>query len=137
MKSFTISTLRRAAMIFSITAFLYAAAILAIYASAPEGANLSALRVVLIAPFSLFFAIGEECLANEKMPRGGAIFLHAGLTISGAFFFLILPATSDRDGSEKLIGFILTAAIYAVCAFFRWIFSRRLKRAKAEAEKYK
>ena len=137
MKFSFISVLRRACVIFTVASALFAVVILAAYASSESGANLSAARLLLMLPFALFFSLGEELFAAENTPGGAKIFLHAGLVVSGSFFFLVLPATADRDGAEKLTGFIITFVVYAVWMLIRLLFRKRLSRMRSESEKYK
>ena len=126
----------RTCVYFTLAASVYSALILVLYASSPSGANISAQRLFLLLPFSFCLGAAEE-IRRTSIPQGGRIFLHALLSILGTFLFLVLPATYDRDGQEKLTGFILTLAAYAVAVGIRAIVSGRLSKLKRDSEKYR
>ncbi len=126
----------RTCVFFTLTATVYSALILILYASSPSGANISAQRLFLLLPFSFCLGAAEE-IRRTSIPQGGRLFLHALLSILGTFLFLVLPATYDRDGQEKLTGFILTLVVYAAVAGIRAIISHRVSKLKSDSEKYK
>lgn len=132
-----IQTLKKACVIFTVLAFVFAAVIAIMYSDNPNGANLSAARMLFILPASICFAAAGTVRKSEKTGQAAKIALHALLCIAGSFLFLVLPAVTDRSGSERLTGFVLCLVIYAAAAPLVIVFSKRIRKAKENSEKFR
>jgi hypothetical protein len=137
MKEFIRKTLIRAAVYFTVLTAGFALVILLVYSDSSGGANLSALRTFLFLPFSLCFAAANTVVRGDRPGPAGRWAIHCLLSVVSGYLCLILPATADRDGSEKLIGFIVFLVCYLIAAATVIIAGKRVRDARDKEEYYR
>ena len=136
MKLFLKNTLTRAVIYFTILTSIFALIILLVYSDNPEGANISALRTFLFLPFCIAFGAANTIITLETPGPAARWFLHGLLTVVSGYLCLILPATSDRKGSEKLVGFLSFLVVYVVLITVFIVFKGRIKTAREKESLY-
>ena len=73
------------------------------------------ISLMLVYPFSAFFAAANLIFREGSMGTAGKVFSHYALLFSGIFFFLYLPnKTSSQKASGALLLFLLLTVIYAM-----------------------
>ena len=132
MKDFIKKALIRTTAYYTVFAVLFSIVIMLVYAGNEDGQNLSALRTFLLFPFSLCFGIANTLLYRKTPGPAGRWTIHCALTVLSAYLCLILPATADDRGSEKLIGFLTVLAVYIICAVVLVFMTKRFRRLMDE-----
>ncbi len=125
MKDFFKRVLTRTCAYFTLIVSIFSLVLLFMYSSGDTALALEPLRVVLFIPFCICFALANVLFKTESISVATKWFLHALLTICGAFFFLLLPA--NMTGSQNLVGFVLIAFAYLIFVVFFALFKKRLK----------
>ena len=132
-------TLFRATVIFTVIVSVFSLVIMLIYSGNEEGANLSALRVFLILPFSLLLGAAETVRRDTKLSAPLKLLIHALLTVPSAYLLLVLPADSDSGAksSDRFMHFIFTALIYAVAVLAVFLIGKAVRKTVEEDRKYR
>ena len=130
MSEFIKKALVRTCVYFTVVVSVFSLVLLFMYSSGDTALALEPLRVILFVPFSLCFATANVLFKTESISKATRWFLHALLTICGAFFFLLLPA--KMTGSQNLVGFVLIAIAYLIFVVFFTLFKKRVKESAAE-----
>lgn len=135
-KSYVKKILTHACVCFTVTAFLLLVLYWIINADMTRG--LHPLALVLIFPFSLFFATANVLLRHAPWPRSLAVTVHFILTVGGVMLFLYLPnRPAGSTASGGLIFFFFVAVAYAVVMGIIALVRGRAKRLRAENKDYK
>lgn len=71
--------------------------------------------LMLVLPFSLFFATANYICKETKLGTAAKVFLHYALTLGGIWLFLFLPNKSEgQSASGAFLLFLLLTVIYAL-----------------------
>lgn len=94
--------------------------------------------LMLIFPFSIFFATANKIFTSKRLARWQRVLSHYALTMIGLFLFLFLPnkAKGQQAGSAFLLLFILTL-IYAAIMGTVLFYEARAAKLSSEKTEYK
>ena len=137
MKNFIRKTAVRTVSYYTLLTVSFAFVMLAMYAGSEEGVNISAGRTLLFLPFSVCFAVANTLLGCERPNPIGRWLLHCILTVIPGYFCIILPATSDTTGSERLIGFVIVLVFYLISLLVVALIRKRIKSIRAKEAEYR
>ena len=88
-------------------------------------------RIMYIYPFCLFFGLANVILRNTEWNGITRWILHFALTVSGAYFFIILPAELEFS-SGNFMGLMIILALYMVGVMITLLFAKRIRSAIRE-----
>ena len=130
MKNFFKKAFSRATAYFTVAAVIFCILVL-ITNSGAESISLDPVRVLCLLPFSIFFGIANTIASNKNIEAATRWILHAIITVTSAFVFLILPAGFD-SGAGNFMGFALIVFIYVICILFYALINKRVRAAVIE-----
>lgn len=133
MKNFTKRIIIWTSIYFTVLTFIFALINLLLYGGSENGGLLSSARTLFFFVFSLVFAASNELLRTPAH-RSLSVALHALLTGTGFYLFMILPA--EIKGTPAFLGILLYYVIYAVIATAVLIVISRAEKKKNREKEY-
>ncbi len=93
--------------------------------------------LMLILPFSIFFATANNIFRSERLARWQRVLVHYALTMSGVWFFLFLPnkAEGQSAGGAALL-FLVLSLMYLLIMGTVLFFRGRVARISREETEY-
>lgn len=125
------SPILRIKQIFVSSAVIFTVAVLLlgfILAGASGNLSIDPIRFLLIFPFALSLAIGNDLHKAKKNSPFLSFLFHFIFTVGGFFLFLYLPAYKDASSSSSFLILLLFAAVYLVIYGIYAIFRSRWKK---------
>lgn len=125
--------LRAACVYFTVIAFVHAAVVYIQFKTTADGGFVSSLQMIMIFFFSLTFAAANGLLRGERPSRALRILLHALITATAFYVFMILPA--GIAGATALTGLFIYLIVYTAAALtYAAVTSRSKSKKNREAE---
>ncbi|MBE6554774.1 MAG: hypothetical protein E7663_00875 [Ruminococcaceae bacterium] len=98
--------------------------------------GMNPLSLILILPFSIFFAVANYIYGIEKLDTWVRVILHYVITMTGIWCFLFLPNQRGGTASGALILFVVLTVIYAMIMSVILIVKGRIRRITRDETEY-
>ena len=127
--------IEKSCIYFTVLTGVYASLMLIFYGFEEGHAQMWALRVFLMMPFSFCFGAATVQLSEAKYQKAYRRICHALLTVGGAVLFLLIPA--GLTGAQNLTGAVIIIIAYVFIVAIKSLLGKRISKALEEDKKYR